>query len=47
MKRPRLLLAVILVAVAALLGSLWVGEGPLCAGCDAEAGTSRGDFGHL
>ena len=29
MKRSRLLLVVILVAVAALVGSLWVGEGPL------------------
>ena len=29
MNRSRLLLVVILVAVAALAGSLWVGEGPL------------------
>ncbi len=29
MKRSRLVLVVILVAVAVLLGSLWVGEGPL------------------
>ena len=29
MKRSRLLLVVIIVAVAALLGSMWLGEGPL------------------
>ena len=29
MKRSRLLLAIILVAVSALVGSLWIGEGPL------------------
>ena len=29
MKRSRLLLVVIIIAVVALVGSLWVGEGPL------------------